>query len=330
MGAFEDFVNANLGVRMPLFIDTTTPSNSSIAAGSLGSKFVDSSTSFLYEKTGYTNADWVKIAELGETRGGGGGGGMSFANFTGGLNIKISGDSTLMYIETNQNLSGSGFFFTHSGIIGTGDGMPFVVSESGQVGLNLYTTDDQTTGYITPFHLHVSGATVLSGERDIQGGVKPALTVMGETINYGNITATGTWDTDPPGSGKIQSLLVSATVVSGTNYRGDNLDLQENATVRGTTTSKGNTDIGESPSSALGSLTVYGRQGADIGDFPSDKGAVRINSGVYLSFLNDTERNSLSLHREGSGLMIFNRQHSEFQVHDGSAWAKIVTGAIST
>ena len=178
---FEDFVNENLGVRMPLFIDTTTPALSSKAAGSLGSKFVDSSTNFLYEKTGYTNADWVKIADLGESRGGGGGGGMSYSNFTGGWNIEISGDSNLMFIETSKSLSGSGYFFDASGVIGTGDGMPFVVSESGQVGLNIYTGENQATGYVTPYHLHVSGVTALSGSADLEFASKPALTVIGDT-----------------------------------------------------------------------------------------------------------------------------------------------------
>ena len=188
---FEQFVNDNLGIRGPLYIDTTTPDVSSIAAGSLGSKFVDSSTNFLYEKTGYTNADWVKIAELGDSRGGGGGGGMDFSNFTGGWNIELSGDSTLMYIETSKSLSGSGYFFDASGIIGTGDSMPFVVSESGQVGLNLYTGVEQGTGYVTPYHLHVSGVTALSGSEDLEFASKPALTVIGDTTQVGDLSVDG-------------------------------------------------------------------------------------------------------------------------------------------
>ena len=69
MGAFEDFVNANLGIRKPLITDTVEPSVSTKAAGIPGSQFLDSSTNFLYEKTGDNNAlDWVKIGKLGESR----------------------------------------------------------------------------------------------------------------------------------------------------------------------------------------------------------------------------------------------------------------------
>ena len=343
---FEDFVNDNLGVRMPLFIDTTTPALSSKAAGSLGSKFVDSSTNFLYEKTGFTNADWVKIAELGESRGGGGGGGMSYSNFTGGWNIEISGDSNLMFIETSKSLSGSGYFFDASGIIGTGDGMPFVVSESGQVGLNLYTGTDQASGYATPYQLHVSGVTALSGERDIANQVKPTLTVMGETIGYGNITATGTLNNDPPTSGKVQSVYSMAKVISGEFYRGDYLNLEQDGEFKGNFATLGDVEIGTANSSALGKLSVYGVDGITAGVFTEttgdegniSRGAVRLKSGIYLSTLSDNERDNFTTtnfiggvgNRSGAGFMIYNIQHQEFQVYDGVGWGKIVTGAIST
>ncbi len=342
---FEDFVNENLGARMPLFIDSTTPTLSSKAAGSLGSKFVDSSTNFLYEKTGFTNADWIKIAELGEPRGGGGGGGMSYSNFTGGWNIEISGDSNLMFIETSKSLSGSGYFFDASGIIGTGDGMPFVVSESGQVGLNIYTGAEQATGYVTPYHLHVSGVTALSGNLDIVGGTKPALSVIGETIGYGNITATGTMDNDPPTSGKVQSLFSIATVVSGDYYRGDYLNLEQDGEFKGELTTLGNVEIGTANSSALGKLSVYGVDGITAGRFSDNtgnegnisRGAVRLKSGIYLSTLSDNERDNFTTsnfigggNRSGAGFMIYNIEHQEFQVYDGVGWGKIVTGAISS
>ena len=74
MGAFEDFVNANLGIRKPLITDNAPPTGSSKAAGIVGTHFLDSSTNFLYEKTGENNStDWVKIAYLGQPRGGAGG-----------------------------------------------------------------------------------------------------------------------------------------------------------------------------------------------------------------------------------------------------------------
>ena len=71
MGAFEDFVNANLGIRKPLITDAGPPSGSANAAGIVGSQYLDSNNNFLYEKTGENNTlDWAKICVLGEGRGG--------------------------------------------------------------------------------------------------------------------------------------------------------------------------------------------------------------------------------------------------------------------
>jgi hypothetical protein len=68
MGAFETFVNANLGIRKPLITDVGPPSGSLKAAGIVGSHYIDSDTNFIYEKTGENNSeDWVKIRKLGET-----------------------------------------------------------------------------------------------------------------------------------------------------------------------------------------------------------------------------------------------------------------------
>ena len=52
MGAFEDFVNANLGIRKPLITDAGPPNQSTKAAGIPGSHYIDSNNNFLYEKTG--------------------------------------------------------------------------------------------------------------------------------------------------------------------------------------------------------------------------------------------------------------------------------------
>ena len=52
MGAFEDYVNANLGIRRPMITDSGHPSGSSKAAGIIGSTYRDSSDNQLYEKTG--------------------------------------------------------------------------------------------------------------------------------------------------------------------------------------------------------------------------------------------------------------------------------------
>ena len=69
MGAFEDFVNENLGKRLPILSDNGHPHSSSKAAGIIGSRYIDVDTNSLYEKTGESNTqDWVKIAVLGEAR----------------------------------------------------------------------------------------------------------------------------------------------------------------------------------------------------------------------------------------------------------------------
>jgi len=68
MGAFETFVNANLGIRKPLITDAGPPSDSLKAAGIVGSHYIDSETNYIYEKTGENNAtDWVRIRRLGES-----------------------------------------------------------------------------------------------------------------------------------------------------------------------------------------------------------------------------------------------------------------------
>lgn len=68
MGAFETFVNANLGIRKPLITDAGHPSGSAKAAGVIGSHYIDSENNFIYEKTGENNStDWIKIRSLGET-----------------------------------------------------------------------------------------------------------------------------------------------------------------------------------------------------------------------------------------------------------------------
>ena len=233
MGAFEDFVNANLGVRMPLYIDTTTPDLSAKAAGSLGSKYVDSSTNFLYEKTGFTNADWVKIAELGDSRGGGGGS----IDISGGYNITIDEVGSTYIVNFKDPLTGT-FRVQDSEIIGTGNGIPFAVSESGQVGLNLFTGENQVTGFVTPYHFHVSGATALSGTHNLKGDPEAALTVVGDT------------------------------------------ELVEGA--------------------------------------------------FYVSPLTNSERNALSLRRDGSGALIFNTDSNQLQLNDGISWRTLSGGALGS
>ena len=68
MGAFETFVNANLGIRKPLILDLGPPTGSDKAAGIVGSEYVDTSNNFLYEKTGENNlTDWKFTRKLGDS-----------------------------------------------------------------------------------------------------------------------------------------------------------------------------------------------------------------------------------------------------------------------
>jgi hypothetical protein len=70
MGAFETFVNANLGIRKPLILDSGPPSDSDKAAGIIGSEYIDLDSNFLYEKTGENNsADWAFTRKLGDSLG---------------------------------------------------------------------------------------------------------------------------------------------------------------------------------------------------------------------------------------------------------------------
>jgi hypothetical protein len=68
MGAFETFVNANLGIRKPLILDLGHPTGSSKAAGIVGSEYIDTETNNIYEKTGENNLeDWVLTRKLGDS-----------------------------------------------------------------------------------------------------------------------------------------------------------------------------------------------------------------------------------------------------------------------
>ena len=68
MGAFETFVNANLGIRKPLILDAGHPTGSSKAAGIVGSEYIDTDTNEIYEKTGENNLqDWSLIRKLGDS-----------------------------------------------------------------------------------------------------------------------------------------------------------------------------------------------------------------------------------------------------------------------
>lgn len=132
MGAFEDFVNSNLGIRRPIITDAGPPSGSLKAAGIVGTNYLDSNNNQLYEKTGENNTyDWRPIGPLGHSR------------FSGesGIYLKVTGNSG---------------FLKNEATIGTGALTSFVVTDSGNVGVNI--TDPLYT-------FHVNGSSCLSGSQ---------------------------------------------------------------------------------------------------------------------------------------------------------------------
>lgn len=118
MGAFEEFVNSNLGIRQPLIWDSVPPLQSPKAAGVLGSHFLDTSTNLLYEKTGYDDSiDWVEIGKLGDKRGGKPGGKDKHIQFNvEGVSDILSGSENFIYDYDLGLASGvSGHFDNLSG-----------------------------------------------------------------------------------------------------------------------------------------------------------------------------------------------------------------------
>lgn len=133
MGDFEDFVNANLGKRLPQLEDSGHPSSSSVAAGILGTRYLDTDNNDLYEKTGHDNTnDWVKIGKLGDTRGGAGSSPDS-PNFSIQFNENGSfgGSSNLLY--SGEQLSGASGLFREEFVIGTGLPETTLLSASGEL-----------------------------------------------------------------------------------------------------------------------------------------------------------------------------------------------------
>jgi hypothetical protein len=130
MGAFEDFVNQNLGIRRPIITDAGHPSQSLKAAGIVGTNYINSNNNQLYEKTGEDNInDWMPIGKLGHSR--------------------FSGESGIYLTVT-----GNSGFFENQNVIGTGAQINFIVTDEGFVGIN---TAEPVT------QLHVSGNAIISG-----------------------------------------------------------------------------------------------------------------------------------------------------------------------
>ncbi len=107
MGAFEDFVNQNLGIRRPIITDAGHPSQSLKAAGIVGTNYINSNNNQLYEKTGEDNInDWMPIGKLGHSR--------------------FSGESGIYLTVT-----GNSGFFENQNVIGTGAQINFIVTDEG-------------------------------------------------------------------------------------------------------------------------------------------------------------------------------------------------------
>lgn len=196
MGAFEDFVNSNLGIRQPFISDFAPPTgdNKSLkAAGIRGSKFLDLNTNFLYEKTGENNnTDWSKIAELGEPRGG------ATANLTGEQHVQFVSGSSLVGSENfiynyDQHLvSGiSGYYQDIDGISG-------------------HLTDELIVGELE----NDTFVTIANGEVDIDGNLSVSDNLRNSLVpKYGLDITLG----DPPS--KRGSSGFSVSRVSAGNYR---------------------------------------------------------------------------------------------------------------
>ena len=97
MGAFETFVNSNLGIRKPLILDNGHPTGSSKAAGIIGSEYIDLDSNALYEKTGENNSqDWVFTRQLGSSN-------AEVYNISGALQSQIDSVSSSV-ISSSLNL----------------------------------------------------------------------------------------------------------------------------------------------------------------------------------------------------------------------------------
>lgn len=189
MGAFEDFVNANLGIRKPIITDSGLPSASSKAAGIIGSHYVDSDTNFLYEKTGENNAtDWVKIGEVGQPRGQSPKGIDGSVQFNSGESFAGSPDLTYDYAESLLSGESGRFDYIHVGYI-TGQTGHF--EEEMIVGNpNLPTSEDVFV--VDDGDIKAAGSADFSGPLKAPTGYLNELIVSGDAHISGDFYVSGT------------------------------------------------------------------------------------------------------------------------------------------
>lgn len=177
MGAFEDFVNSNLGIRQPFISDFSPPTgeNKSLkAAGIRGSKFLDLSTNFLYEKTGENNnTDWAKIAELGEPRG--------------GASANLSGDQYIQFVSGSALVGSEDFIYQYdlgrvSGVSGYYQDIDGI---SGHLNKELIVGEPDKDVFvsISDGQFDVYGNINIDGNINISGNINP---VQGSQFNIGS------------------------------------------------------------------------------------------------------------------------------------------------
>lgn len=205
MGAFEEFVNSNLGIRQPLIWDNVPPTLSPKAAGVLGSHFLDTTTHYLYEKTGYDDTiDWVKIGKLGDERGGKPGGEDKYIQFnSGGDPDRLSGSQHFIYdydLELVSGLSGHFDFLS-----GTNAGFQnATITQDLNVLGDLYVTGTS----------HVTKVIDYTIDGEISGK-----TGIFESFESDYITGTtGYFDTLYVDNGSIKDLQDDLDLVSGESF----------------------------------------------------------------------------------------------------------------
>ena len=235
MGAFEDYVNANLGIRKPLITDAGPPSQSSKAAGIIGSQYVDSNTYFLYEKTGEDNAlDWVKIADLGQSRGGEPGGENGSVQFNSG--DSFGGSIGLMYDYESGLLSGESgrFDYIHSDFI-TGQTGNF--EEELIVGNpNLPTSEDVFV--VDDGNITAAGSAEFTGPLKAPTGYFNEIIVSGDAYISGDFYVSGTTYVN-----EVVDTTISGTVSGHTGIfnmtSGENASFTNSLTISGVPVSTG-------------------------------------------------------------------------------------------
>ena len=240
MGDFEDFVNANLGIRKPLITDAGHPSGSAKSAGIPGSHYVDSDSNFLYEKTGWDNVqDWAHIATLGDPRGGGGGGGGAGnpAGLSGQIQFNYDGEfgasPYFIFDDTSGAFSGASgkVDYLHVG---------YITGQTGHFQEELIVGDPSEPGVEEVFVVEdgdivAAGAASFSGNIDAPTGIFDDLFVNDDAsfkdlLIQGDLTVIGTThvheviDTTIEGTISGHTGLFDNLIFNGKDI-GDEIDL---------------------------------------------------------------------------------------------------------